>query len=122
MEAGGPKQFFSNLGRIRSEKKKIDHLQKTFTFYKKKSARDSLIELRLAKNCVALDARIAGLLKSLGAHVPEPLSRHYEEIEQELITKVAKPCGLSGVELDRVLFQNYDLIAADLAIRKAMRD
>lgn len=33
--------------------------------------------------------------------------KHYEEIEQELIDKVAKPTGLSGGELDRALFQNY---------------
>jgi hypothetical protein len=121
MKAGGPKQFFRKLAAVRSEAARIDFLRKHFKFYQEKSARDTLIELGLAKNCLALDARIAGLLGKLGARAPEPLGRHYKAIETELITRVAKRCRLSGAQLDRILFQNYDLIRADIAIARAVR-
>jgi hypothetical protein len=121
MKAGGPRRFFRKLAAVRSEAARIDFLRKHFRFYQEKSARDTLIELGLAKNCLALDARIAGLLGKFGARAPQPLGRHYEQIERELIARVARPLGLSGAQLDRILFQNYDLIRADIAIAKAMR-
>ena len=40
---------------------------------------------------MALDARIQGLLKKLGAKAKGSVDRHYEEIEKELIKQVAKP-------------------------------
>ena len=43
----------------------------------------------------------------LGARVPQSIYKQYEEIERELINRVAKPCGLSGGKLDRILFQKY---------------
>jgi hypothetical protein len=121
MKAGGPKQFFKKLAALRSETARIT-LLKQFKFYQEKGARDTLIELGLAKNCLALDARIATLLGKLGARVPKRLGRqHYKAIETELIARVATRCGLSGAQLDRILFQNYDLIRADLVIAKAVR-
>jgi hypothetical protein len=54
-----------------------------------------------------LDRRLNRILQCVGAQVPRSLNRHYEEIERELIEKVAEPSGLSGGKLDRVLFQNY---------------
>ena len=41
------------------------------------------------------------------------LDRNYEKIEEELIDKVAQPLGISGGQLDRILFQN----AADIMVR-----
>ena len=34
----------------------------------------------------------------------------YDEIEKEILTKICKPIELSGVEFDRMLYQNYDKI------------
>jgi hypothetical protein len=80
----------------------------TFQYYGKKGARDTLIKLRLAKNCLALDGRIIGLLEEVGVHVKRvSLNRNYEKIETALVEKVARPLGLSGRQLDRILFQNY---------------
>ena len=108
-EAGGPRQFFERVAALPTEKERIQFLnnRKTLQFYGKKGARDTLIELGLAKWCLALDGRILGLLKKVGARVPRSIDKHYEEIETELIDRVAKPCGLSGGKLDRILFQNY---------------
>lgn len=106
-EAGGPKRFFQYVAGLKSMGERIEYLAENLAFYKKKGCRDALIDLQLAKDCMALDRRLSEILKCVGARVPGSLNKHYEEIEMELIEKVAKPCGLSGGELDRVLFQNY---------------
>jgi len=54
-------------------------------------------------------------MECVGAKVPKSIDRHYDEIEKELIEKVAKPSGLSGGELDRILFQNYGDIMVRLS-------
>jgi hypothetical protein len=61
-----------------------------------------------------LDRRLNRILECVGAKVTGSLNKRYEEIEKELIEKVATPCGLSGGELDRILFQNYDDIMVRL--------
>jgi len=86
---------------------RIKFLTKTLAFYKKKGCRDILIDLRLATDSLALDRRLNRIVECLGAKVPRSLNKHYEEIERELINKVAEPIGVSGGELDRALFQNY---------------
>jgi hypothetical protein len=63
--------------------------------------------MKSVEECLALDRRLNRILECVGAQVPRSLNRHYEEIECELIRKVAEPNGLSGGELDRILFQNY---------------
>jgi hypothetical protein len=106
VRAGGPKQFFQNVASMKTKEERIKFLSKTLAFYKKKGCRDILIDLRLATDCLALDRRLNRILECVGAQVPRSLNKHYEEIERELIEKVAKP-RLSGGELDRALFQNY---------------
>lgn len=105
--AGGPRQFFEEIASMKSTKEKISFLSRNLAFYKKKGCRDTLIELRLAADCLALDQRLRNILEGVGARVPRSIDKHYEEIEEELINRVAKPCGLSGGKLDRILFQNY---------------
>ena len=92
---------------MKSAEERIKFLSDTLHFYKKKGCRDILIDLRLATDCLALDRRLNRIVECVGAKVPRSLNRHYEEIERELIETVAEPSGLSGGELDRVLFQNY---------------
>jgi hypothetical protein len=106
-EAGGPRRFFKRVASMKSVGERIKFLSDTLHFYKKKGCRDILIDLRLATDCLALDRRLNRIMECVGARVPRCLNRHYEEIETELIKNVAKPCGFSGGELDRVLFQNY---------------
>ena len=70
----------------------------------------------LAENCIALDSRIQGLLAELGVKVRVQTEREYEELEQDLIRKVAEPLKLSGAELDRILFTNFDPMLADIRL------
>jgi hypothetical protein len=107
VRAGGPKEFFQNVALMKTKEERIKLLSDTLHFYKKKGCRDILIDLRLATDCLALDRRLNRILECVGAQVPRSLNKHYEEIEKELINKVAEPIGLSGGELDRALFQNY---------------
>ena len=108
MEKGGPRKFFQAIESCESEEARIVALKKLLKRYGDKGARDTLIELRLAENCMALDARIYGVLKKVGVKVsPDDIFR---QIERELIRKVAAPLGMSGALLDRALFQNYSQI------------
>jgi hypothetical protein len=104
----GPRKFFEQIAKCKTEEEKIEALQQSLKFYGNKSARDTLIELRLAENCMALDTRIFGVLKMVGVKVsPDDI---YQQIEKELIKKVAKPLKISGALLDRILFQKYNQI------------
>jgi hypothetical protein len=91
---GGPKRFFQSIADQPSEIARIKALQDGLAFYGPKTARDTAIELGLAKNCMA----------------------RYEEMEQAFISKVADPAKLTGAQLDRILFQNYDKILADIRL------
>jgi hypothetical protein len=116
-EAGGPKRFFHKVASLKSKDERIAYLASKLAFFKKKGCRDALIDLRLASDCMALDRRLNNILVCVGAKVPRSLNKHYEEIEEELIKKVATP-RLSGGELDRILFQNY----GDIMVRLLCRD
>jgi hypothetical protein len=113
MKAGGPRKLFKRVAALPTEKERIQFLsnRETFQHYGKKGARDTLIELGLAKECLALDVRILGLLEKVGVKIKRgSLDRDYERIEGELIEEVAKPLGISAARLDRVLFQYNDQI------------
>lgn len=104
---GGPRKFFEQIEGFKTEGERIEAL-KALTFFGDKGARDTLIELRLAENCMALDARIYGVLRKVGVRVsPNDI---FKQVEKELIKKVAWPVGISGAVLDRILFQNYTRI------------
>lgn len=109
---GGPKSFFRRIAAERTEIARIDRLRRELAGYGPKTARDTAIELGLAKNCMALDIRLRALLSAVGAGTD---AASYAEIEKGLISKVARP-GMTGAQLDRILFQNYDKILADIRL------
>lgn len=106
-KAGGPEQFFKRVAGEKGTAARIRYLSEHLQYYKKKGCRDILIELHLASDCVALDQRIRNILKAADVKIQGSISRQYEQIEQQLLDKVAKPSGLTGGHLDRILFQNY---------------
>jgi hypothetical protein len=111
--AGGPTQFFrKHIARCKTEEERRAALRAALKRYGIKSASDTLIELRLAENCMALDSRIFGILKKVGIKIrPDDI---YKQIEKELKEKVAEPLGIRAALLDRILFQNYDDILNQL--------
>jgi hypothetical protein len=112
-KAGGPQQFFREVAAQRGTAAKIKYFSEHLKYYKKKGCRDILIELRLASDCMALDQRIRNILEGAGVKIRGSVDRQYEQIERELIGRVAKPSGLTGGEMDRILFQN----AGDIMVR-----
>ena len=113
-------RVFVSLGvryaKYKTELERIEGLRKSLQFYGNKGSRDTLIELRLAENCMALDVRIFGVLEGVGVKVsPDDIFRY---VEEELIRKVARPLGITGGQLDRILFKNYNELLQDLKAKK----
>jgi hypothetical protein len=106
-KAGGPVAFFKKVAAEKDTPAMLDFLEDNLHYYKKKGCRDTLIELRLASDCMALDQRIKNILEGVGLKLVGSVDRQYEQIETELRKHVAKPLHLSGGQLDRILFQNY---------------
>jgi hypothetical protein len=110
----GPKGLLKRLsefGGPDADRRKIKYLMKIFNFIQNKSARDYLMELGLVRNAVALDVRIQKIFKKIGIPFPkgfETNPKRYDEIEKDILSKICKPLGLSGVEFDRMLYQNYE--------------
>jgi hypothetical protein len=102
----GPKGFFADVASRETTLARTAFLSKKLKYYKKKGCRDTLIDLRIDEDCMALDQRIKKILLAVGAKVPKSIDRDYENIERQLIRKVANPLGLTGGQLDRILFQN----------------
>jgi len=76
------------------------------------------MELGLVRNAIALDVRVQNVLQKMGVETPTQIAsspRLYDEIENEILTKICRPLGILGVEFDRMLYQNYnDLIEMEL--------
>jgi len=113
---GGPKALLgriSNLKGSNESKRKIKYVMKIFEFVKSKGARDFLMELGLVSDAIALDVRLQNVLKKVGIRIPKGLennSKLYDNTERELLSKVCKPLKLTGVQFDRMIYQNYDEI------------
>ena len=83
---------------------------RTMSYFKSKGARDFLMELGLEKNAIALDTRITNILRCVGIDVPDDFIRDYDKIERDILEDICKPIELSGVQFDRMLYQNYNEI------------
>jgi len=114
---GGPKgllQRLSELSGRNGDKRKIKYLMKIMFFIKSKGARDFLMGQGLVRNAVAFDVRVITILrKKVGIKIPggyENDEKLYDNIEKDVLSKICNPLGISGVQFDRMLFQNYDKI------------
>jgi len=107
---GGPKGFLKQISEIENEKQRIDYVKENLRYIQNKGARDFLMELGIVRNSIAIDSRIQTILNKMGIEIPlnslgDPAL--YEKIQTELLEKVCKPLNLSGIEFDRLLYQNY---------------
>ena len=112
----GPKGLLTKLSEFKgknSDQLKIGYLMKNFKYLQSKSARDYLMELGLIQNAIALDVRIRRILSNIGINLPKGFEnnrRLYDQIENDLLKEICIPLELSGVEFDRMLYQNYENI------------
>jgi len=54
--------------------------------------------------------RLQNVLKKIGINIPEGIKSNpklYDMVEEELLSKVCKLLNLSGVEFDKMIYQNY---------------
>jgi thermostable 8-oxoguanine DNA glycosylase len=115
---GGPRGLFQTLAAFDGpggDARKVKYLMAEFDYFGSKSARDFLMSLGMITGAIALDVRLQKVLKKVGITVPGDLAtsvRSYDEFERRLIAKVCKPLGLTAVQLDKMVYQNYDDIMA----------
>jgi hypothetical protein len=103
----------SEFGGSDAERLRMKYVMDCFTYVKSKGTRDLLMELGLVRNAIALDVRVQNVLKKVGIPVPEGLkgnAKLYGKVQDEIIEKICEPLGVSGIEFDRMLYQNYDEI------------
>jgi hypothetical protein len=76
-----------------------------------KGARDFLTTgFGLVKDHIALDSRILNVLHLVGVKIPargKLNSTKYDALERMLLEQVCRPLGVSGADLDQLLFKNY---------------
>ena len=109
----GPKGFLKEISKLSTDKEKIKYVMSKFKYIKSKGARDFLMDLGLVRDAIALDVRLQNVLKKIGINIPEGIKSNpklYDKVEEELLSKVCKPLNLSGVEFDKMIYQNYDKI------------
>jgi thermostable 8-oxoguanine DNA glycosylase len=110
----GPKGFLAKLSGfsgVNADKDRIKYVMNQFMFIKNKGARDFLMELGIAKNAIAFDTRVQRILENVGIETPKDYQSNpklYDELEDNILTKICKPLGMTGVEFDRMLYQNYE--------------
>jgi len=113
----GPKGLLEEVSKFNTDKEKIKYIMSKFKYIKSKGARDFLMDLGLVRDAIALDWRIKNVLeKIIGIEIPKEIknnSESYDEVEEELLLKVCKPLNLSGIEFDRMIYQNYEEINLD---------
>lgn len=109
---GGPVAFLKKLSQFQEDRERVQFVIDSFKFIKNKGARDFLMRIGILKDAIALDVRIQKIFRKLGITFLKDFSypRVYDQIEKDILLKVCKPLGISGVELDRMLYRNYNEI------------
>jgi len=106
----GSKGFLEEISKLSTDKEKIKYVMSKFKYIKSKGARDFLMDLELVRDAIALDVRLQNVLKKIGINIPERIKSNpklYDKVEEELLSKVCKLLNLSGVEFDKMIYQNY---------------
>jgi hypothetical protein len=114
---GGPRGYLHQLAAEKDEDERAKQLARDLHYIKLKGSRDLMAELGLARNVIALDVRLINLLKVAGVRVSSMTQNHeatYRQLQDALLEQVARPAGVNGVQLDRILFNNYDDIVSEL--------
>ena len=119
---GGPQGYLRQLATEKDENERARQLGKDLHYIKLKGSRDLMAELGLARNVVALDVRLLNLLRLAGVRVSSKAQNHeatYRRLQDALLEQVARPAGVNGVQLDRILFNNYEDILSEMSVSLA---
>jgi hypothetical protein len=108
--AGGPRGYFASLADRPDDDARVEQVTRDMRYIKLKGARDLLAELGVVSNVLAFDVRLVNILRAVGIEVPADVTTdasRYREFQDSLLLAVCQPIGITGVALDRVLYQNY---------------
>lgn len=114
---GSPKAYFTKLSTLESEIEKVNKLARDLKYFRHKSARDFLLALGMAVDLLAFDVRLQKIFKLLKLDLPPKFcdnAKKYREVEAALIQQVCRKLEITGAQLDRILFRNYDQIIKQL--------
>ena len=115
---GAASGYLRRLAAEQHDDSRARQMAKDLHYIKLKGSRDLMADLGLARNVIALDVRLLNLLRRVGARLPSNVQTDetsYRRVQDALLEHVARPAGVNGVQLDRILFNNYDEILRDLA-------
>jgi hypothetical protein len=116
---GGLKGYLLALEALPGDGERMARVSKDMRYIGLKGSRDLLAELGLVTEIIALDSRVLGILRALMVTLPPDLQsdgKLYALVERELLDGVCKPLGITGVQLDRILYRNYSAIRDGLGI------
>lgn len=118
---GSPKTYLRHLEKNFSEKARYSKMKKELKYFGLKSCRDFLKDFGLAPNAIAFDSRLMNILQAIEPSIPNTVrsnSCEYGELERILLEEVCKPLGITGSDLDSILFLNYEAIMRDVRNRR----
>lgn len=109
---GGPRGFLRDAATLKgSSFERVSFIAERLSYIKQKGARDFLTTgFGLIEDRIALDSRVLGALRHLGLAFPATVASQkalYRELEADLILQICKPLGISGAQLDQLLFRHY---------------
>ena len=116
---GGPAEYFHSLMSLPDDDSRVNRVIKDMSYIKLKGARDLLAGLDIVTNIIALDVRIINIFRGIGIPMPDDIQtncRAYNDLQNEIIQRVCRPLGITGVMLDRILYRNYDKILNDISL------
>ncbi|MBS0198761.1 MAG: hypothetical protein JSR77_18595 [Planctomycetes bacterium] len=107
---GGPKGYLARLCEL-PEDQRVAKLGKDFGYIRLKGSRDLSATLGLAKDAIALDTRLLQLLRAAGVKLPPRVQGNpevYRAVQNAILSQICKRAGVTGVQCDRILFNNYE--------------
>ena len=117
--ANGPKGYLRELTKI-PEGDRAQRIASDFSYIKLKGSRDLMAELGLARDAIAFDVRLLKILRLAGVAVAKNVQGNkaaYRSLQEALLRQICTPAGVTGVQLDRILFNNYGAIKTRLSGR-----
>jgi hypothetical protein len=71
---------------------------------------------------IAFDIRVLNILGSVGVDIAADIQTNpsrYTQLQDALLAQVCLPVGITGVAIDRLMYQNYEQIMPTLRVGSA---
>ena len=109
--------YLESLAAEPADRARVERVSRDLAYIKNKGARDLLIELDLGRTLIAFDIRVLNVLRAAGTKLPVKVQRdppQYEALESAVTREVCARAGITGAELDRIIYWNYEALMSEL--------